>query len=218
MLATRFLLTGLMVSIPLCGYTLAADLPSDPMTIPAVKSFLEEGFGVRHPDAPAQLEQFGRLAGLWKVEQELRRRNGEWAPGAPGIWAWKYTLGGFAVTDLWFQPADGLPAYMSDLGRDYLLNAIRIFEVGSGKWRVAWMSNGAGKTPGMDFGTFEAVTEKEEIIMNAPPVDGMGLQRIVFSDISDSSFRWRSEYSQDEGTTWTAIMRMYATRLAPSEN
>jgi len=218
MLPTRLLVTGLIASIPLSGLAHAAGLPSDPMTVPAVKSFIGGGFGAKHPDAPAQLEQFGRLAGLWKVEQELRRKNGEWAQGAPGLWAWKYTLGGFAVTDLWFQPADGLPVYMADLGRDYLLSAVRIFEVRSGKWRVAWMSNGAGKTSGMDFGTFEAVGENDEIIMNAPPVEGMGLQRIVFSGISDSSFRWRSEYSQDDGKTWAAIMRMHATRVAPAGN
>jgi len=193
---------------------LAAENEADPREIPAIRRFLGTGLGSPHAEAPAELRQFGRLVGIWSVEQELRRQDGEWVAGAPGIWVWKYALDGFAVTDLWFQPADGLPVYMADLGRDYLLSAIRIFETSSGKWRVAWMANGAGKTPGADFGTFEAVLQDGDIVMSSPRTKGMGLQRIVFYEIGEDSFRWRSEYSRDDGETWVTVMRMHGRRLA----
>ena len=167
-----------------------------------------------HDEAPAELEQFGRLVGLWNVEQEMRRMDGEWMAGSPGVWVWKYTIDGFAVNDLWYQSGDNLPVYMANLKRDYLLTAMRIYDVGSKKWQIAWMANGAGKTPGADFGTFEAALIDDEIVMTSPPGAGdFGFQRVIFYEISDNSFRWRSDYSNDKGETWNTVMRMLATRI-----
>ena len=47
---------------------------------------------------------------------------------APALWVWKYSLGGFAVQDLWYQPEDGLPVYLADLGHDYALTALRVYD------------------------------------------------------------------------------------------
>ncbi|ANM30080.1 hypothetical protein ABI59_11605 [Acidobacteria bacterium Mor1] len=181
----------------------------------AIRAFLADGFGKAHPDAPKELVQFGRLAGLWHVETEMATRSGDFVAGAPGIWAWKYTLDGFAVTDLWFQPEDGLPAYMAALGRDYHLRSNRVFDMAKKQWRVAWMANGAGKSPGMDFGTFHARLAGDAVVMTADDTGGMGLQRVVFSGFTADSFRWSSDFSRDEGKTWSTIMRMTARRIAP---
>ena len=64
---------------------------------------------------------------------------------------------------------------------------------------------------GADFGTFAAVLEGEEIVMSSPPGE-FGLQRVVFYAIGDDSFRWRSEYSGDDGKSWNTIMRLHARR------
>jgi len=207
----------------LCGFAiLAILLPTaalaqesavDPMAIPAVKTFLSDGFGARHEKAPAEIEQFGRLVGLWRVEAEMASQDGSWAKSAPGIWVWKYAIDGFAISDLWYQGADNLPAYMAHLGRDYLLTANRIYDVAKKKWQVAWMANGAGKAMGADFGTFTASLEDGEIVMTSPP-SVFGLQRVVFYEIGDDTFRWKSEYSMDKGKTWKTVMRMHARRHA----
>ena len=207
----------------LCGFAiLAILLPTaalaqesavDPMAIPAVKTFLSDGFGARHEKAPAEIEQFGRLVGLWRVEAEMASQDGSWAKSAPGIWALKYAIDGFAISDLWYQGADNLPAYMAHLGRDYLLTANRIYDVAKKKWQVAWMANGAGKAMGADFGTFTASLEDGEIVMTSPP-SVFGLQRVVFYEIGDATFRWKSEYSMDKGKTWKTSMRMHARRHA----
>ena len=68
----------------------------DPMSIPAIKSFVGQGFGARNGNAPAQIDEFGRLAGVWSVAVELRRQDGSWMESAPSIWAWKYVIDGFA--------------------------------------------------------------------------------------------------------------------------
>ena len=115
------------------------------------------------------------------------------------------------MSDLWYQPADGLPVYMANLGRDYLLTSNRIYDVTSQEWRVAWMANGDGTVQGADFGTFSAVTKDGAIVMSSPG-DGYGLQRVVFSEITDASFNWSSEYSMADGKTWRTVMRMRAKR------
>ena len=205
-------LTALALRILLGPGPAQAGEPSSCATPAPVQQFLAEGPGTPHAEAPEELQQFGRLVGLWTVETEMATRDGGWVAGAPGIWAWKYTLDGFAVTDLWFQPQDRLPAYMAQLGRDYHLRSSRVFDVAGERWRVSWMANGAGRGPGMDFGTFTARMEGEELVMTSDDTGGMGLQRVVFSDFSDDGFRWRSEFSRDDGKSWTTIMRMRATR------
>lgn len=184
----------------------------DPMRIAVVRDFLpRDGAGSRHPDAPAELEQLGRLAGVWIARQEVRRRDGAWVEGGPALWVWRYALGGFAVQDLWYQAADRLPAYLGELGRDYLLSGFRSYDPEAERWHVAWTANGLGRTPGLDFGTMEGRREGERLVLRSPG-DGENPQRIVFSEISDDGFLWESEFSQDGGKTWIVVMRVRAER------
>ncbi len=187
----------------------------DPQAYPAIQNFLAGGLGELHVDAPPETQQFSRLVGIWNTKQEMLARDGTWRSGAPGIWVWKHTLGGFAVQDLWFQSKDQLPSYMGDFGRDYLLSGLRIFDARAGQWKVAWIANGAGKTPGSDSGTFSAEFSKGSLVMTSPPEEGFGQQRVVFSDFTEDSFRWRSEHSRDDGETWVTVMRVSASRLVP---
>jgi hypothetical protein len=184
-----------------------------PRDVAPIARFLgDQGFGELAPDAPEATRAFGQLAGLWEAVQEMRTPAGGWEPSGVAIWAWKYDLGGFAVRDLWVQTADALPAYLAGLGRDYLLTSMRIFDAKEGRWRIAWMANGGGKSPGADFGTFEAVEDDGRIVMSSPP-SAFGLQRVVFSEITEQTFLWQSQYSRDDGKTWQTVMRVRAQRL-----
>jgi len=185
----------------------------DPTEIEAIASFLAGGLGERHAEAPGETDQFGQLVGLWKARQEMSAGDGNWNVIGGGYWAWKYALDGFAVQDLWYQGSNALPPYLSGFGRDYLLSTMRLFDVQSRRWQVSWMSNGAGKSPGSDFGTFEAVHAEGQIVMTSPPDPRFGQQRVVFSEITEDTFTWVSEYSRDDGHTWTAMMRMKMDRV-----
>ena len=91
--------------------------------------------------------------------------------------------------------------------------ALRIYDAAAGMWRVAWVSNSGGGGSGAVFGSFEARFESGEIVMRGSGAAGIGEQRIAFSDMTDQSFRWRSEYSQDGGASWTTFMRLTAHRI-----
>ena len=208
---TRRSLKILLAAALCAGSIHAADDPyPQGVATPQIASFLgADGFGTLHPDAPEQTLGLGRLVGLWNAAPEMRARDGSWAKQPPALWAWQYALDGFATQDLWFHSAEHLPAYLGALGRPYLLTGLRIFEPGSGKWRVAWAANGAGTAPGMDFGTFEGTIEGDDVVLLSE--DEWGHQRITFSEITDSSFLWTSEMSRD-GESWSAVMRVRAIR------
>jgi len=72
------------------------------MDAPPITSFLAGGFGELHPKAPPETAQFGQLVGIWRAEAEIRAGDGSWRESAPGYWAWKYAIDGFAVRDLWY--------------------------------------------------------------------------------------------------------------------
>jgi hypothetical protein len=208
-------LFSLVTILALLATTPAALAPEpypDPASLPEVERFLGPGgFGKAHPDAPPEIAQFGRLVGIWRAEQEVRTKDGGWAEGEPAVWTWKYVLDGFAIQDLWLHTEEHLPAYLGPLGRSYQLTTLRIWERGSSSWRVAWAANGAGKTPGMDFGTFVGRGDGDDVVMHGE--SAFGQQRVTFSKVTANSFVWTSEYSTD-GKTWTPVMRVRARRVA----
>lgn len=171
------------------------------------------GFGARDENAPDEIQQFGRLVGVWRVEQEIRMRDGSWRKEPAGVWVWKYAVGGFGVQDLWYQNAERLPSYIGNLGHDYLLTALRVYDPASKSWKVAWISNSGGGEGGAVFGEFEAKEESGEIVMRGPANEKVGPQRIVFHNFTDNGFNWKSEYSRDGGKTWLEVMRLTAHRI-----
>lgn len=187
------------------------DSYANPGQIPEVRDFLgSRGFGVEHSDAPAELMDFGRLVGIWDARQEILGSDGAWHEGAPALWIWRFGLGGFVVRDLWLHTVEHLPDYLSALDRPYLLTSMRIYDATAGRWHVAWAANGGGSVPGSSFGTFEATEVDGSVVMlGDSPV---GKQRVTFHDVTEASFSWKSEYSTDQGQTWTVVMKVTATK------
>ena len=78
-------LVGLLAGMPV-DRSFAQDA-MDPVAIPAIQSFVGGGYGAPNDLAPAEVQQFGRLVGLWDADVELRRQDGSWVKSEPGIWA-----------------------------------------------------------------------------------------------------------------------------------
>ena len=212
----RFKTIALIILISIFNSPLQAKSIDDILKITGINEFIQNkgGFGTQAVESPKQLNQFGQLVGVWKTQQEMKNKKGEWVRGTEGYWIWKYALGGFMVQDLWYQSKDNLPSYLSKLNREYLLTAHRIFDASNNKWNIAWMANSANEAPGQDFGVFEAIYKNKEIIMSSPNNSPQyGQQRVVFSNIKNHTFKWRSEYSQDNGVTWVTVMRVNAKRI-----
>lgn len=171
-------------------------------------------FGKLHPDAPPETEQWGQLAGTWDCTQ-FALVNGQWFSGWKATWAWRYILDGFAVQDVWHQAREQLPPPIAQLPRDFVGTNIRIYDREQQKWQITWFNNGqmAGGTSS-PVRYFEAEFIDDSIVMT--PVDqppDSPKSRIVFHNISDDSFDWKSETLDEDGKTWTETFRIQGKRV-----
>ena len=155
----------------------------------------------------AQLEQFGRLAGLWSMHITYYPPDGSPSSHATGTWEFGYALDGRAVIDVWQVP-----------GRDTLAGAprpadqecglcVRIWDPCLQLWRFTFHGTAHGHLIHMYARQID-----DEIVMEQ--AQGGDLIRWIFSDIQPESFRWRSQRSTDGGASWRLEQQVRADRAA----
>jgi hypothetical protein len=156
----------------------------------------------RNPAAPAELDQFGRLAGAWSCTSEQRQPDGSFkkAPGT-STWTFFYTLEGYAVADL-FEPAN--PKATDGLN-------LRIFDPEAKRWRVTWWRH-----PLAGFDHYEATRVGDTIVMRGDH-EARGKfpahqARITFHHIAPSAFQWRYEAASPGSDQWRVFARMSCSR------
>jgi len=142
-------------------------------------------YGTPNPDAPKETIQFGQLAGKWAVTSFDSIPNEGWHE-SKATWVYKYTLNGFAVEDIWYEKFSDNTNNTKSLGRDFTGKNIRIFNPRSGQWNITWFENGSNTM--MAIITAKA-HENGNIIMLSPNKSA----EITFYDITNNSFRWKSE-------------------------
>ena len=215
--STRSVTFVLLLSLLTTTAIAAQDLPE---LVPHARDFPVTS--QPHTAAPPEVNQFGRLVGVWDAQTEIRTQDGSWVPDARAVWIWKYALDGFATQDLWLHPPGHLPSYLTGLDRSYMLTGLRVYDPEAEIWRCVWAANGGRQVPGPDFGQLTgrsvpvpAAERKEGVASDRMVLHGesdYGKQRITFHDLAADSFSWLSEVSQDGGKTWNAFMRVKATR------
>jgi hypothetical protein len=81
--------------------------------------------------------------------------------------------------------------------------AIRFYDPKLDAWRVTWIAPDQGVVR-----TFIARKVKDEIVLEGKTKEGGYLENWIFSQITPTSFRWRSEESRDNGKTWRLTEEM----------
>lgn len=152
------------------------------------------------PELADRLQLFGQFVGSWDLAvTDLD------AAGVPtcreGEWHFGWALAGRAVADVWIcprrTPDGGSP------GEHGL--SLRFYDPSIDAWRSTWMGPGRGVV---------------RAFLGRPTADGIVLDgcfdgvdtRWSFSDITDSSFRWRHEQSVDDGHSWRLVQTFDARR------
>lgn len=154
----------------------------------------------RHPDAPPELEQFGRLDGPWDCSIFNLQEDGTWLQRAAGArWTFSYALGGYAISDIWEPEPD--QDYPGSIGMN-----LRVYDAREGLWRIAWTTADQAR-----FDLYEARYEDGDIIMWGQRPDHQ--VRVTFHDVRPHRFDWKYEFSAlDDGTLWTEVVRMQCLR------
>lgn len=166
-----------------------------------------------HEFAPVETVQFGQLAGIWYCTGFMQDPLGK-VDTVPyeAYWAWKYILDGYAVQDYFFQGKNEF-RYWDYFKRGTSLTQLRVFDTKESQWKIAFITDNGGKMPGRFFGTFTAKMQDGELIMEPSSQNPDKLSRIVFYDMGENSFEWRSESSEDAGKTWIVTIRLSGKRL-----
>ena len=151
----------------------------------------------------AELMLFGRFVGSWDVAWTGTDEHGEPAT-ARGELHFGWVLDGRAVQDVWIVPGPGEPGHAQP-PMAFHGSTIRFYDRTLGAWRSTWIEPVNGRVR-----RFIGRPVGHEIILLSDEDEPQ--LRWRFTEITNHSFRWRSEISHDQGTTWTFNEDMRLTR------
>jgi|tagenome__1003787_1003787.scaffolds.fasta_scaffold20705102_2 hypothetical protein len=157
--------------------------------------------GPRIGHEPA-MELYGRLIGTWDVANRyVVEETGNWVSGTV-VWTFGWVLAGCAVQDvMWFTApgADGYPERVTG-------STMRLYDPAQQQWHVVWFSP-AGRVAALTG----RAGENGDIFQEGTRADGRPV-RWLFTELTETSFRWLGYVSDDRGETWRLEQEMLARR------
>ncbi|MEM9856434.1 MAG: hypothetical protein AAF843_03730 [Bacteroidota bacterium] len=159
-------------------------------------------FGKKNDRAPKELEDFGRLTGVWEMTSE-KLWQGTWYKCCQALWAFKYSVDGYAIEDYWFRYKENHPPVGSNRDVDFHGLNLRFYDVKNQEWRMTWVDNlGA-------FNYYKAKSEKDEVRMFPDEEDPD--HKIIFKNITANSFEWNMQ-QRDEKGQWNLVSKSFGVR------
>lgn len=151
------------------------------------------GFGTLSPDAPPETAQFAFMIGEWTCKTRSMAPDRTIKDGPVASWTGYYILGGWAIQDDWVSPGPN--------GKPFPGTNIRSFNPQTRKWDNRWLAAGA-----LQWSYFEAEQVGDTMVMTGgESVDAQKrkfMDRNIFHDIKDTSWKWRKDRSFDGGKNW----------------
>ncbi|MGI9201331.1 MAG: hypothetical protein ACR2QL_09740 [Woeseiaceae bacterium] len=142
------------------------------------------------------LAQFGQYIGDWKIEDSTLAKDGSgWSDGDGARWIFSCLGNGTAIQDFWL-PANGA------VGTN-----LRTYKPDTGTWEIAWTVD---KLPGFSHIRAEQ-DENGNIVMRYVDPIPTPLRRITFFPANESGWKWKLEFSNDDGENWLEVYRISAT-------
>jgi hypothetical protein len=143
------------------------------------------------------MAQFGQYIGDWKIEDSQLAQDGSgWSDGEGARWIFTCLGNGTAIQDFWLPPG-------GNVGTN-----LRTYKPDTGSWEIAWTID---KIPS-GFSHIRAQQEKSgNIVMHYVAPIPTPLRKITFFPVDESGWKWKLEFSNDEGETWFEVYRITAT-------
>ena len=133
----------------------------------------------------------------------MLQADGSWVE-FPAVWGARYFLNGFGIQDHYWAPT-------------FNRSNVRLFDTGSGTWKVTYFS-----MPNYATGIWTGGPEGADIVLEQPGKTRDGKprgSRLTFHEISADAFEWKGETLVDSGsrTTWTSSCRRRGNKTTPSQ-
>jgi hypothetical protein len=145
-------------------------------------------------DEIAENNIYDGLIGTWNVDAIDYLENKEIIK-SQGEWHFAYVLEGRAVQDVWIAPKRSLRTDNFKRPRNRYGSTIRYFDYETKKWCINWF-NPVSSTTTKLYGWKEG----NKIIHEGK--DNGNIMRWTFEDITEKSFHWKGEISNDNGKTF----------------
>jgi hypothetical protein len=155
------------------------------------------------PDASDSLRAFGRFVGSWHIR---------WVSASPesteveGELHFGWVLGGRAIQDVWIVPGTGVVPAQRGF-RAFHGSTIRFFDPGIAAWRSTWIEPINGRVRKF----IGDVSDSGIVLISRDDTPAL---RWRFDDITEETFTWTGEFSDDGEHSWCLEETMFATRVA----
>jgi hypothetical protein len=164
---------------------------------PAFSVHAQEDFSTLAPpiaEAPAQMKEFGFLAGSWAATSKRFLPDGTQTAEYRGEWDARFVDDGRVIFDAvtWFSPA----------GEKVLYDAtLRTFGMDTGEWEMVYLSSLTSRHSETFRGKFIDGEGHFNADISLSPENSV-MARIRFHDIEKDSFEWAMQLSVDGGENW----------------
>lgn len=157
------------------------------------------------PKLKEKLMLFGQFVGDWEIESQWFLPDGS-TPRGKGEIHFGWILNGTAIQDVWSGKVENPPPGFPSTGFG---TTIRFYDPAIDALRIIWIA-----PVGSIIQTFVAQAVGGEIVLEGKTVDGKFPERWILSEITPTSFHWRSVESYDDGKTWRVTQKISARRVS----
>lgn len=159
-------------------------------------------YGEPHPNAPAELAQFGFLVGDFEITSHAWTGSA-WTPPRPGArarWNGWYGLGGMAIYDEWYDPD---PGQNPDAPRGV---NVRMYNPEASEWSMMWVATGA-------YAVQDLRAEMRDGVLTMWQVYPERKDFKADFTVEDADHWYRVSYTKDDAGEWVPQFKLRATRI-----
>jgi len=157
-----------------------------------------------HPDHADKLMLFGQFVGVWELDIKYFDETGKIIFHEPGEWAFSWILDGCVIQDVITAP-NAQDTSKRGPGERGIGTTLRKYDPKLDEWQIIWL----GAIRGI-LDVFTGRRVGDEIWVEGEDEDG--LNRWMFTDITERSFHWKGCLSLDGGQSWKRMQAMVAVR------
>ena len=156
-----------------------------------------------HNSIPKSKDTFGKFIGKWSLNLTITNLDGSNIK-YKGEWHFHRILQGRAIQDIWIIPS---LSFQEDNEFHEYGTTVRTFNPRTNKWKAVWFGPIQNQ-----FFLFDIEENDDQITLTETNNRNLEMKWIFF-DISQNSFKWRSEVKTKENNRWFTNYFMELTRI-----